>query len=236
MYDVKWLLRKMTSSLDAVVKMKLFKQKASDSSRPLEWLWSGGRANREAAIRFLGQLSKDLASSPSEEYSPRLLAYRDDFRRLIKDDQEAVLQLYLQAVDPTMRSLAVWMLRFSANRCQLLGIEQLCDDPSPMVRKHVAKALYRLEARQQLREMAAQHPNDVAVQWIAKERPNAATFEQRLHRFSQQVDHSMVDEATKAEPMTFWARFEDWFLTPAKSRAMIRRILERIKHSIHGIR
>ena len=218
--------------------MRLFKQKRDYSSRPLDWLRTGGRANLEFANRFFAELSLVASERRSAKEGigrPILFPFRDDFRRLISDQSIDVLRyVFLIDRDPLLRSVGIWLLSHSANRCQLLGIEEYCDDPSPMVRKHVARALYRLEARQLLQRMSADHPLDLAVQWFAQAGPNQTDFEERLRRYSEHVDHATAQAATEAEPMSFWARFEKWYLTPPKSNWYLRRILERLRHYIHG--
>ena len=209
--------------------MNLFKQKPGYSSRPLDWLHTGGRGKRAAARRFFRHLSDTCAVDSARATAPRLLCYRTDFRRLVADEQVVLFQRYLSDANPLVRSLAVWMLGQCANRCNLLGIENYCQDASPMVRKHVAKALYRLEAHQILREMSLRYPSDAAVQWFAQDKPNNTRFEERLSDFSRHVVTSQPQHLDSAEPMTFWARFENWLLTPPKSNSYIRAILERIR-------
>lgn len=219
--------------------MSLFKQKPSYSSRPLEWLFSGGRANRERARRFfdhLKELSADALSKQASNPSTRLLSCRDGFRRVLRDNPVDVISGHLYDPDPLIRSVAIWLLSQSANRCQLLSIDDYYDDPSPMVRKHVAKALYRLEALQPLQDMARDFPEDAAVRWFAQPRPNELDFTEWLRRFAGHVDPSTAESAARSEPMTLWTRFEDWFLTPPKSRRYIRRILLRIHNAVRGTR
>ena len=194
-------------------------------------MWTGGRANRHAARRFLGQLSDLHNQSPPKN---RLLYYRSDFRRLLADQPVEVFREYLFDVDPLTRSVAVWLLSHCATRCALFGIDRRCDDRSPVVRKHVAKALYRLEARQLLRDMAEAFPRDRAVQWYAVAKPNDVDFRDRLQRFAQHADHSQMAAATRAEPMALWSRFENWLRSPPKSRGYMRRVLKRVRRAVRG--
>ncbi len=201
------------------------------AAKSLDWLWTGGRANSYAARRFL----EALKSLPAEA-SPknRLLHYRHDFRRLLEDRPIEVFREHLFAADPLTRSVAVWLLSRCITRFALCDIDRCCDDPSPSVRKHVAKALYRLEACQLLRDMADRYPQDGALQWFAQAKPNDIDFRDRLERFSKHSSQSQIKMATDVEPMTLWSRVEDWFLSPPKSRSYMRRVLNRIRRAVRG--
>jgi len=218
-------------------RMRLFKQKPGYSSRPLEWLFRGGSANREWARRFfvhLKEVSADTSSKDANAQGARLLPCREGFRRALRDNPVDVISGHLCDPDPLIRSVSIWLLSQSANRFQLLGINGHCDDPSPMVRKHVAKALYRLEAWQPLQDLAEDFPEDAAIKWFAQPRPNRIEFGKRLSRYAEHMDTSMAETATHSEPMTLWISFEGWILSPPKSRSYIRRILLRIRNAVRG--
>lgn len=212
--------------------MNLFKRKPGYVVGPLDWIWTGGRSNRQAACSFLNQIeSISKHSSPGN----RLYCYRNDFRRLIADHPIDVFLISMLDRDPLTRAVAVWLTSREASRFLLLDIDRRCDDPSPLVRKHVAKALHRLEARQLLREMAERYPEEPAVQWYAQAKPNAVEFRDRLKRFSENSDHSQIEPAARAQPMTLWSRFENWLLSPPKSRSYMRRVLKRVRRAVRGI-
>jgi hypothetical protein len=98
------------------------------------------------------------------------------------------------------------------------------------VRKHVAKALRRVEAWSRLDEMANAYPDDAAIQWFAKAPLTHRPFRERLSRYVQSVDDSHAGEVSTPSRMPYWARESSWDYTPPKSIRFIRRMLRRIRH------
>jgi hypothetical protein len=82
------------------------------------------------------------------------------------------------------------MLGKCADRFRLCGIADLRTSPSPHVRKHVAKALRRLEAWNLLDEMAKLYPNDAKLQWFANAPLSRPSFPARLSRYVATVNDS----------------------------------------------
>ena len=122
------------------------------------------------------------------------------------------------------------MIGRCASRFRLFGLAEVRRHQPRPVRKHVAKALRRLEAWLLLDEMAALYPDDERVQWFAKSATVPRPFDQRLNNFIGNVDDSHAGEVATPSRMSYWALENSWDVTSPKSVAAIRRILERIRH------
>jgi len=216
--------------------MSTFDQKPRFASRPQKWLTS----TRSRAERFLSVLSEqlqtvDLPGPILPAKSPRLLSYRNEFRQLMAHQETVpVLQGYLTNSNPAVRSLAVWLLSKHANRIILLGLDKRYWDPSPQVRKHLAKALRRLEAWQILEKMVAEHPNDTKVSWFARSTPNQKNYRDRLANYSSGIDQTHRAAAAGPSRMPLWFRDEYWGGVPPKNIRFLREILLRIQKLVHG--
>lgn len=166
-----------------------------------------------------------------------LLPYRAELRQihiasnpLCHSGQADAIRYYMAYCPPEMIPICVWLIGKSADRFRLYGISEFCRDPSPQVRKHVAKALRRLEAWSLLEEMATLYPEDAKVQWFATARVTHRPFTERLSNYVQSVDDSHADEVATPSRMSFWALNTTWDYTPPKSVQLIRRMLRRIRH------
>jgi len=164
-----------------------------------------------------------------------LLASRNDLRWLMSHGESVpILQRYRHNINPLIRALSIWLLSRHASRFFLFGIQRSSDDDSPMVRKHVAKALRQLEARELLIAMATQNPDDRAITWFATFTANHNSFRDRLERFFHTTDDSNRSAAIGPSRMPLWFRDEYWDGAPAKSIAYMRMILRRIREMVHG--
>jgi hypothetical protein len=129
-----------------------------------------------------------------------------------------------------MIPLCVWLLGQFAEPRRLYGLPPFRFDPSPQIRKHVAKALRRAEAWTMLDEMAQAFPHDAKVQWFANAPTTRRSFAERLDQFARNVDDSHANEVFTPSRMPFWAIQRSWDHTAPKSAALIRRMLRRIRH------
>ena len=159
-----------------------------------------------------------------------MLRRRADFRRIIEDAHPAVMQLYLYKCPAEMAPLAIWLWGRCADRFRTFGLAAYCHDPSPHVRRRVAKALRRLEAWSYLRMMAAAYPDDARIQWFATAPTVHRSFDVRLRNFKRIVDDSHAGEVVTPSRMPYWATETFWEYTPPKSVDTIRRMLRRIRH------
>jgi len=167
-----------------------------------------------------------------------LLPYRTQFRQLFaelhsyrnKGDID-VIRYYMAFCPSEMIPICVWLIGRCGKRFWHYDLDSFSRDPSPIVRKHVAKALRRLEASPLLEEMASRYPEDKRIQFFANSGPVVQRpFADRLSRFIKSVDDSYAEEAVTPSRMSFWARDKTWDYTPPKSVLLIRRMLRRIQH------
>jgi hypothetical protein len=164
-----------------------------------------------------------------------LLPYRPNFRRVFDRGDAATIQIYLASCPEEMRLLGIWLLRKCANRFVLFSLPEYRWNSSPKVRKHVAKALWQLQAWHLLDEMAVEFPADEKVRWYARVRSHRSNrpFGDRLRSFSPHVEHLRAVEIARPSHMPFWSRFDPWG-RPPRNASYIRSILERIRLWVHG--
>ncbi len=199
-----------------------------------DWFRNGGHIHPSSAVRFLrelGEYRSRLDSFYEGEVPPTwLLRFRKDFRLLGEQRGGLVFQRFISLGDPALRHVYIWLLSKSASRFFFLGLDEYCDDPNPIVRKHVAKALRRLEAWPLLTRMAEAHPEDERLRWFATAPTTKRPFSERLQNFRTAVDASHAAEVVTPSQMPFWASESFWSYTPPKSVDVIRRMLRRIRH------
>lgn len=169
-----------------------------------------------------------------------LLPYRRSLRRLISDfdvlcneGEPEVVRYYLLTCPPPMIPICVWLISHFADRTRYYEINRFCYSESPQTRRHVAKALRKLEAWTILKGMAGDFPDDRRIQWYANAPatgPAHRAFKDRLNRYTSRVDASNAAEVTTPSQMPYWASDAHWSYTPPKSIAFIRRMLRRIRH------
>jgi len=140
-----------------------------------------------------------------------------------------VVRFYLLTCPPTMIAICVWLLGEFSDRAHLYELKTLRRYPSAQIRRHVAKALRRLEAWSYLREMAAANPDDARIQWFATAPTIHGPFAKRLENYKRFVDDSHAGEVVTPSRMPFWTAVRSWQRTPPKSATYIRRMLRRIR-------
>jgi hypothetical protein len=199
-----------------------------------DWYRNGGHVRASTASRFLQELCEyqHRLMSFYDGKIPRtwLLKFRQEFRQLEEQRAALVMQRFISLGDPALRHVFIWLLSKVASRFFLRGLDEYCDDPSPVVRKHLAKALRRLEAWPLLEKMATAHPDDERLRWFATAPTTKRPFRDRLRDFRTTLDDSRAAEVVTPSQMPFWAQEKSWSRTAPKSAAMIRRMLRRIRH------
>ncbi|HEX2474513.1 MAG TPA: hypothetical protein VHK01_07205 [Lacipirellulaceae bacterium] len=206
------------------------------------WRRCGGYYEKTEEFRLLKEIEEQRESIASEASDGRnvswLLPYRHRFRKsfarlrsLCRKDEVDVIRYYMAGCPQEMFALCIWMIGQCAARLHLPGIDDYCFHPDPQIRRHVAKALRRLEAWALLEMMSGAYFHDPVIQRYAKtitepHRP----FTERLARFKRLVDDSHASEVVTPSRMPFWAAERVWDYTPPKSVQLIRRMLQRIRH------
>jgi hypothetical protein len=211
-----------------------FEQKPHYDASPAGWIQGGGHAHLLAMRQFFDELAayraKLVSLSGGSIRNTWMLPFRTDFRLINQDADPITMKLLVLFVRPSLRHVLIWLLSQSADRFRLYGIQDFCNDESPQVRLHVAKALRRLEAWWILDDMARACPDDTRIQWLASAPTTRRSFGERLNRFARNVDDSQAGEVSTPSRMPFWAIERSWGYTAPKSAAIIRRMLRRIRH------
>jgi hypothetical protein len=156
--------------------------------------------------------------------------HRRTLKLLAESGSLEVIRYYMAYCPPDMVPICAWLIGKRARRYQACDLEHLARDASPTIRKHVAKALRRLEAWPVLADMAALFPDDEHVQWFAKTPVAHRAFKERLTTFVHNLDDSHAGEVRTPSQMPYWAAQKSWTVTPPKSIELIRRMLRRIRH------
>jgi hypothetical protein len=216
-----------------------FKQIPHYSASAWKLLRHGGHVHDYEASRFLTALCDYrqewvIAKGARQLPTSWMLPFRDDFRKIIAGANVATVEISLTHGDAELRPLLISLLSGMVDRFRTRRIAAYMNDPSPAVRKRVAKALRRMEAWSLLKEMSHKYPDDRSVQWFAQPRTSQFSFAQRLERFSRCVDRSNSHQAALASRMPLWFSYEPGDGKPAKTAAYIRRLLLRIRRLVHG--
>jgi hypothetical protein len=165
-----------------------------------------------------------------------LLPRRPLFRSMNRASAAPALRYYLLSCSRELKPVVVWLLGRSTQPSQLYGLSAFAQDESPIVRRHAARALRRLEAWSSLTEAARRFPDDRRLQWYAHASIIKRPYEERLRNFAQFVDSSKAAEAAGPSRMPLWFADLDWLRRPPKSVEYIRRMLRRIHRLVHGRR
>jgi hypothetical protein len=187
-----------------------------------------------AAVRFLLRLELDrMAPAGDQAAPPALLSLRDDFRRLIADQPMAGLVGCLGLGSDETRRLAIWLL----GQCgSSLAIPALCLFATRRrrdLRVAMVRALRRLRARAELREIAGRDEDPWIRQYAA------AATERTFHSHLQQFLREDAKRVTRGEHQVPARMPLVWNLTELsgprpKSTDLIRAILERIRSLLRG--
>jgi hypothetical protein len=204
---------------------------------PSVWKKLFKRRRQHGVIRFLNELHERLLASQHPAVNLQrtwLVPFRPQFRHAIQNEAAPALRYYLASCPPEMTPLAVWLLGRCADSCRLYDLPDFARDASPVVRRHAARALRRLEAWSQLEDVARLFPNDRRLQWYAYATIIKRPHSERLRSFTQFVDASNAAAAAGPSRMPLWFGDLDWIRRPPKSGAYIRRLLMHIHRLVHG--
>ena len=119
-----------------------------------------------------------------------------------------------------MLPVCAWVFSRLSNRSNVFELKSLQRRMVPSTRRHLAKALRRLQAWPLLIELAAENPSDARIQWFAHAGLSQLSFAKRLERFAANVDDSQAGEVRTPSQMPFWAADRRWYRSPPKSAAI----------------
>lgn len=182
-------------------------------------------------IRFLADLARARLANRVDAGKPeRLAAYREDFRRVARDQPIVGLVRCLTSESAESRLLALWLLGHCGAKLAIPAVALLGTAESVRIRREAARALRRLEAWPQLRRLA-EGEADPRIARIANS-PGARPLEQRLDRYSRLVER--VATPPRREPRELVLNAQQFVGRRPKPAWLIRRILERIRRVIRG--
>ncbi|WP_145246276.1 hypothetical protein [Aeoliella mucimassa] len=208
---------------------------ARKKNKPLRTTYRSGDLATE---RFLLELAEfreqQLAdSTPTGNW---LLAFRRDFQAILSLAPCRGLQQVLQKLPPEspVFPVALWLQGRCSTRMKSHDLESLPAEATPTLRKHFAKALYRVEAWPRLRRLANDYPNDPFVAAM-KSCPFRRSLASRIARYAEHVSQPPELNPADHRPTPLWIRDSPWTLTPPKSNRWIRMMLERIRVWVRGV-
>ena len=145
-----------------------------------------------------------------------------------------ILRFYMHRCPTTMLPVCAWVFSRLSNRSNVFELKSLQRRMVPSTRRHLAKAMRRLQAWPLLLELAAENSGDARIQWFAHAGPTQLSFAKRLERFAASMDDSQAGEVRTPSQMPFWAADRRWHRSPPKSAAFIRRVLRHIQRLVRG--
>jgi hypothetical protein len=158
--------------------------------------WRMG-ASDIAANEFLKQLVATRAKAKSEGVAPRnLIACRADFRRILSADTTAGLLQSLQSDSDEEQRIALWLLGRAHDRSVVSAVHLFSSARPKSLRREAVRALRRLEAWAELREIA-KFDFDEQIRRIATPR-ESRDFSSRLSQFTGGVQ-TLAVEAPRPE-------------------------------------
>jgi hypothetical protein len=183
-------------------------------------------------VKLLFQINEDRLQQKHAAHT-WLLKYRAHFGDVIRRGRLIYIREYLNHCPTEMIPICVLLIGKSTDRFRQYNLKAFAHHPSARVRRHLAKALRRLESWATLREMAVRYPDDEKIQWFAMAPTLRRSFQERLHNYQQHVDESLVSEVHTPSQMDFWSADRGWQRSPPKSIELIRRILRHIHRLVH---
>jgi hypothetical protein len=215
------------------------------NSQLKRWKRRQWRRLENRALELLRRIEARQASLAEEPLQNRcnawLFPFRDEIRELFygvdfrcHEGQLETLRYYLATCPRPMIPICLWLMSRCTHRFHLYEIKEFCNDPSPHVRRHLAKALRKLEAWKLLEGMAATYPGNSAIQWFANAPTSRRSYAERLARYVENIDATNTVEVVSPSRMPYWSLYNPWQGKPQKSLALIREILWRIRQWVHG--
>ncbi len=179
-------------------------------------------------LKLLAQIY-DCCSTCADQSWP--FGIRDRIRQLQALHSRSLLSLVVERTDdPTLRVLAIWLRGRCGGSLGTSSLARFSSHPDDQTRKELARALKRMGAWVQLREMADNDPS-ARVRRMAATRPSRP-YPRRLADFSS---HCFRREATSVRRgLVVSPGLHIGQGRPPKSRRLIRMVLERIHGMVAG--
>lgn len=187
----------------------------------------GQRFYLSQSARRTIQLFYDIASAVPTQRS-WLLSYRPQIREIQRRKCTNILSRIAEAsTDPKVQLLAIWLLGRCGRCAGTKRIAPFMQSRDRQVRKELVRAFRRMSAWAELRALirTESDPRILRMARLQTARP----FGERLVKFAKSVDQrSEPDRPDAAQPLLIQPGLSCENGLPAKSRTLIRVILERI--------
>jgi len=159
-----------------------------------------------------------------------LLALRKEFRAIQRNCPVTGLVWCVERGDTDTLRLAIWLLGRVGNRYATSVVAAQSRDDDVRIRKVAAKALRRMEAWAELREIAVREDDPVVRRIAMSAETPPREFSERMGTFLDN-DVEVVETPDEASPgaKSLYVNTTIGDGTPPKSRWYIRLILERIR-------
>jgi hypothetical protein len=158
----------------------------------------------------------------------RLIALREDFRRMVRPEHLGVVFLWATDRDAEVARLVVWLLGRTHAQAAIPEIVTWRGHTDVRLRREVARALARLNAWAELRTMAATDTDPRVIRLASGRAPKP---------LSQRLARARISCASPAHRSASFPVFARQPLGPgraARSAEMLRAILERIRLRVRG--
>jgi hypothetical protein len=187
-------------------------------------------ASAIAAYEFLKHLSATRADARASGQIPRrLMACRDDFRRIAAADTTAGLVQSALLGNEERQRLAIWLLGNSHDRCAIRVVHSFASGQPERVRREAVRTLCRLGASAELRWIAENDPDEViramATQHFYRD------FTSRLGQF---VGEKRGHVEPPARDFCLLTTLNATGFGRPKSRDLIARLLRHIRFLLRG--
>ena len=173
---------------------------------------------------FLRQLAN---ARRDNDPPPTLLSYRPQFREILAIAPLRSLRDCFDSTNPEIQRLAIWLFGRCATPHVSSHVALFRHAQDVRLRREVARALQRLEAWSELRQMEGDPDSQVRRLAVAR---GPSDYDRRLAGFLQR-DIESLDVATEVAPprKTLWTVDPLGPGRPAKNSSLIRRILLHIQ-------
>ena len=185
-------------------------------------------ANGRFIRRIVAARQQALAAGKTP---PRLVTFREEFRRIANQQRIGGLIECLQQPDLDVVRLAIWLIARAHTSVAIWAISPFSQSRDVRVRYEAARALRRLGAWAELRSMM-QHESNHRVRRLATA-PMPKSFDKRFERFAGHAPSAAQPDAP-CRTIQLFTRVSTESGRPAKSPEFIRVILERIQRLVRG--
>jgi hypothetical protein len=188
-----------------------------------------GRDRYRWSLEFAHENRGSADIRPGNSSNP-WLAYRAEFREILRQEPIVGLARCVRDDDGASCRLAIWLLGKLGGKVAIGVVAARRYDPDARIRRRVVKALLRMGAWRQLREMAREDPEPVIRRIAAYAERSPTDFNRRMSHFVQHNARRRDSGGPRSsEQQLVCLTNSIGGGRPPKSRFRIRAILEHIR-------